>query len=81
MLGKADVATILQFGPFPPVAVVVTPPENKSKFQKIKLISTILNETKLYMEASEPKSVNLVLNMIGVNSLRPGGLQLRIMCY
>ena len=28
------------------------------------------------LEASEPKSVNSILNIILVNSLRPGGLQL-----
>ena len=30
-----------------------------------------------YMEASEPKRDNLVLNIIGVNSLRLGGLHIK----
>ena len=31
----------------------------------------------LYLEAFEPKSVNSLLNIIGVNSLRLGGLHLQ----
>ena len=33
---------------------------------------------RIYMEASEPKSVNPVLNTIGVNSLRLGGLHISL---
>ena len=34
------------------------------------------NSTKYYMEASEPKWVNSLLNIIRVNSLRLGGLHI-----
>ena len=30
----------------------------------------------IYMEASEPKLVNFILDIIGVNSLRPGVFQM-----
>ena len=36
------------------------------------------DKTKINFEASEPKWVNPVLNIIGVNSLRLGGLQINL---
>ena len=38
------------------------------------LIKYQSNNSKSYMEASEPKKVNPISNIIGVNSLRLGGL-------
>ena len=42
------------------------------------LLISFVKNTIDYMEESEPKWVNPVLNIIGVNSLRLGGFQLSI---
>ena len=50
--------------------------QNDVNILQIHLLFFLINEGKDYMEASEPKWVNLVLNINGVNSLRLKGLQI-----